>query len=308
MKIKPFDIILPFFLVFCTTTSCEKPVIDDNENGTENLKPESGKVTLTLSSMSISQSEFGDSESVPATSSRTTHAIKDLCTRISFAVFDSEGNKVKNINQNKSDKSFGSISTTIDKGVYDIVVIAHNGEGNATISSPMKITFKDNKVTDTFYYYDTMTIDENTSSDIILKRAVAMFRLMIKDNTPDNIRSMKFYYTGGSSTFDATTGYGCVNSKQTELRNVPTSAYTGESSYDIYTFPHEGDKKLKIEVSALESASSTKASYSRPFTDVTMKRNYITRCPVNFFGEDPGSGRGFDLTTNDEWGYIDYEY
>ena len=57
-----------------------------------------------------------------------------------------------------------------------------------------------------------MDIEDDATYDVTLKRAVGKFRLVVKDETPKTIKQMKIYYTGGSSTFDATTGYGCVNS------------------------------------------------------------------------------------------------
>lgn len=47
-----------------------------------------------------------------------------------------------------------------------------------------------------------------------------MFRLVIKDEIPEQAKKIKFYYTGGSSTLNAKTGYGCVNSKQTEILDL----------------------------------------------------------------------------------------
>ncbi len=44
-----------------------------------------------------------------------------------------------------------------------------------------------------------------------------------------------------SCNFGATvTGYGCVNSKQTELRDIKT----GTKIYEVYTFPHPDGKTL----------------------------------------------------------------
>ena len=44
-----------------------------------------------------------------------------------------------------------------------------------------------------------------------------------------------------SCNFGATvTGYGCVNSKQAELRDIKT----GTKIYEIYTFPHPDGKTL----------------------------------------------------------------
>lgn len=289
-------------------TACEKPVYDGNESGQGNSENTKEKlVTLTFNSFSASQSNFGDDNGIG--NSRAITNIKDICGRISIALFNSDGTeKVKTVNQSKSDSEFGKISINIPKGTYSVVVIAHNGDGNATITSPSEISFKDNKVTDTFFYYGQLDINDNTDVAIDMKRAVAMFRLVVKDNTPEAIKVMKFYYTGGSSTFDAITGYGCKNSRQTEIRTVDSGAYSGESTYDIYTFPHQEEKMLKIDVSALESATASTSTYMRTFTDVSVKRNYITRYSGIFFGEDPSTGRGFELVTSDEWGYSDYNY
>ena len=159
-----------------------------------------------------------------------------------------------------------------------------------------------------FYYYGDIDVGENITFNLTMKRAVAMVRLVMKDKTPANIHNIKFYYTGGSSTFDAKTGYGCVNSKQTEMRSVANSAYTGESTYDIYTFPHADGKKLKIEISALENASSTSSTYERTIDNVSVKRNYITRYSGCFYEDESAMGRGFTMSTDDEWHYEDYEY
>ena len=292
-------------LLACLAASCEKPVIDEEKTPTE--KPKANEATITFNSTNVAQAEY-DNET-DTQQSRAVTPIREVCSRINVAIFDSgDATKVKTINQEKSDASFGKITTNLAKGSYTIVIIAHNGSGNATVSTPEKVTFKDNKVSDTFYYYGDIDVDDNETYDITLKRAVAMVRLVVKDNTPKNIHSMKFYYTGGSSTLNPQTGYGCVNSKQTEIRTVPESAYTGESAYDIYTFPHESQKKLNIEISALESATATNATYARTISDVSVKRNCITRYTGYFYGEDPSTGRGIELTTTDEWQYEDHEY
>ena len=78
---------------------------------------------------------------------------------------------------------------------YQLVVIAHNGEGSATITSTEKVTFPNNKVTDTFYYYgDLIVTSEVQSYDLTLTRAVAMFRLVLTDDEiPSSVTKFKFY-------------------------------------------------------------------------------------------------------------------
>ena len=136
-----------------------------------------------------------------------------------------------------------------------------------------------------------------------MKRVVAKFRLVVKDPTPEDVKTMKFYYTGGSSTFNALTGYGCVNSKQTEQRSVKESAYTEESYYDIYTFPHdpEESKKLKVDISALSSASSSSALFSKTISNVAISPNKFICYKGYFFSADPDNSHEFTLSTTDEW-------
>lgn len=297
-------------LLFCAicliSASCEKPVINEDNSEITDTDKNTSLVTVNFKSFTIEQSAFTDTQ-LSATNKSVTN-VKELCKVINVAIFDENNNKAKTINQDRTNKSFGNISITLPKGTYKIIVIAHNGGGNATISSPTKITFKDNKVTDTFHYYGTLEITDDVSYNLVLKRAVAMFRLTIKDSTPSSVKYMKFYYTGGSSTFDATSGYGCVNSKQTEIRTVENSAYTEGSCYEIYTFPHETDKKLKIEVSALDKESSSSPIYQKTFSDVPVKTNMITNYTGVFFGEDSGGGRSLYFDIDGEWQSEDYEY
>ena len=111
-------------------------------------------------------------------------------------------------------------------------------------------------MTDTFYYYgDLVVTSEVQSYDLTLTRAVAMFRMVLTDDEiPSTVAKFKFYYTGGSSTFSPSTGYGCVNSKQTEIRTVAD----GVTTFDIFTLPHtEDDVLTKLTVTALDANDNT---------------------------------------------------
>lgn len=295
--------------------SCEKPLIDDSESGNIKENENEEKVqTITFNANGIEQLSFSDGNELQSPSySRGSVSLADVCKRLSFAVFDESGVRVgKTLYTTSTDKNFGQVSVSLSEGTYTFVFIADNGAGNPTITSPKKITFKDNKVTDTFYYCGDLTIDDGSASeyDVELKRAVAMFRLVVSDATPEDIKQMKFNYTGGSSTFDATTGYGCVNSTQTEYRSVVSDAYEGSSSYDVYTFPHEDGKPLQMKISALAGQSATAAvKYMRTIDNVPVEKNVITRYSGYFYGESPEGGRSFGITIEEgRWEENDYEY
>lgn len=242
--------------------------------------------------------------------------LEKVCSRLSLGIFDEIG-KVKTLNTLSTDKGYGNLSVSLDEGEYRVVIIGHNGAGNCTISSPEKIKFSNNKLTDTFYYYGRLNItSEETEETIELKRAVAQFKVHITDSViPTNARSIRFYYTGGSSTLDATSGYGCVNSRQTEVFKLAKD----QRDYSVYTFPHEDSQGLNMKISILDADG-------KPFREldkdnIEVKCNYITKANISIAessGDTPGGGGkdeddkgdgGFNIQFNPEWeGEITVEF
>ena len=266
--------------------ACEKPYSEADEQ-----KPVEG-ANVILRMTQFEQIAF----------TRTATDITELCSRLNVAIFSSDGSKVQSVAQKEGDASFGTIALTIPAGTYKLVVIAHSGEGSATITSTEKVTFPNNKVTDTFYYYGDLVVTDATQTyDLTLTRAVAMFRLVLTDETiPSSVAKMKFYYTGGSSTFSPAEGYGCVASKQTEIRTVDG----GVKTFDIYTMPHtEEDVLTKLTVTALDANDNVVKE--QVFENIPITRNQITRYSGTFFtgggGNAPASGNVFRMTANPDW-------
>ena len=265
--------------------ACEKPVFDED---IVSMK----EANVILHMTQYEQEWFG---------TRAATDITELCSRLNVAIFDADCTKVKTVAQKEGDTGYGTVALTLAAGTYQIVVIAHNGEGSATITSTEKVTFPNNKVTDTFYYYgDLVVTDSKQSYDLTLTRAVAMFRLVLTDDEiPSTVSKFKFYYTGGSSTFSPKDGYGCVNSKQTEIRTV----VDGVTTFDIFTLPHtEDDVLTKLTVTALDANDNTVKE--RIFENIPVTRNQITRYTGSFFGSG-GSGQTSDgtfrLTADPDW-------
>jgi hypothetical protein len=196
------------------------------------------------------------------------------------------------------------------------VAIAHSStEGNATITSPEKVTFANNKLTDTFYYYGTLTVDTDPIEETLeMTRCVAMLRLTLTEPLSDNISRLKFYYTGGSSTFSPATGYGCVNSKQTEYRYTTDDQDMPVSVYELYTMPHEHQDVLKLTVTALDASGSEVGEVT--MENIPVTRNKITTWQGALFsgsgtGGDGGtsSSGGITITLDTEWdGTITYTF
>lgn len=294
--------------VLAMLAACEKPFLDDGS--VDGGSPSEANVVLHFT-----QSEDGDftadtraathADTPVATRAATRAAtdITDLCSRLNIAIFNSEGTKVKTVAQKEGDSDYGTVALSLAEGTYQLVVIAHNGDGSATITSTEKVTFPNNKVTDTFYYYGDLVVgSEKQSYDLTLTRAVAMFRLVLTDESiPASVAKLKFYYTGGSSTFSPSDGYGIVQSKQTEIRAV-----SEDGIYEIYTLPHtEEDVLTKLTVTALDANDNTVKE--RIFENVPVVRNQVTRYTGSFFGSggsgETGSG-DFRMTADPEWDSI----
>ena len=237
---------------------------------------------------------------------RAALTLSEVSTRMSYALFRMDGERMMNTKSAESgSEGYGTIDVRLQAGQYILVTVAHNGTGNCTISSPTEVKFEKSHVTDTFTSCDTITVAEGDQvATIRLSRRVAMLRLVLDETLPEVVTQMKLYYTGGSSTLDASTGRGCVNSRQTELFTVPASAYDTEgSTYEAYTFPHEEADTLKLVITALD-ASGVSVS-ERTLADVPVKRGQITQ----FRGSIKGSSTQFGFTIDDtEWTQSDYTF
>ena len=270
-------------------SSCENPDLGNTaDDDAVNILGEGGKIVeFHFSGLSIDDFE-GESVALGVQS----------CARLNFAIFDGD-KRLKVINQTGDQPSFGRVVFDMEPGRYRVVALGHNGLGNASISSPVQIKFKDNKVTDTFYYYGTIEVKGSSSFEIPLKRAVAKCQIVIRDRFPATVSQMQFKYTGGSSTFNAVTGYG--NSRQTENRSIIAPDEKGATSFDLYTFPHNDNDLLSITVMALSESGDIVAS--QVIDDVQVNVNKLTRCDGELFGETTESSEGGDfiVTTHDEW-------
>lgn len=309
-------------MLVATLTSCEKFALDDSGTNSHDANAnviihasvakkshQSNKSILKNNSTRTRSGEgdFGDEDGLDEGDEEVEgKPLEDYCSRLSIAIFDGE-EKVKTLNL-KAEDGYDDIGINLDAGKYRMVAIGHNGSGNCTISSPEKVKFYKNKMTDTFFYYGTFNVidGEDTDNYILLNRAVAQFKVHITDATiPAEAHSIKFYYTGGSSTLDAVTGYGCVQSRQTESFKLQED----KRDYSVYTFPREENKGLKMTINILDADAQSIKEYSKE--GVPVKRNNITLTNISIKDhtisdpdqkEDDDSGKGnLGFTVNPDW-------
>ena len=298
---KKYDLIWVWTCVcLLCLTACQKVTTEDIIG----QEPVKDGIVVQFNVTKLEQIPFPTSMAVRASD------VKSLCGKVSLAVYQG-GTKINQVNQQSGDADFGRFKLVLAPGTYQLVVIAHNGLKNPTMTDIGKITFE-GKVTDTFYHYSELSVEQTATHDLELQRAVAMFRLVATDNVPSAVSRMLFYYTGGSSTFDAVHGVGSVNSRQSEYRDVTADMVGKPASFEVYTFPRADSNALKMTVTALGATDNTIAL--KEFPEVGIQRNMITQYSGEFFGGSSGGGTTdpgtitLDIHSVDEWTQIDSTY
>ena len=287
------------FLILLTSTlllfSCEAPYVGEPiVEGEEDVNDVN--IVLQVTGFQVIPFDNGTSASwTPST--RADQPITDLCSRLTLVVYEG-ATKMRQVAPKKGDTGFGTASFALPQGTYTFAIIGYSGDGTCTVSSLDKISFKDNLVTDTFLYCEELEVsDQKTTHDVELQRVVAKIHFTLTDTAiPNDVRQLKFYYTGGSSTLSALSSYGSVNSKQTVKLDVTAE----QREFDLYTIPHDETGSLKITVTALDATGNT--IKERVFEGVPVRRNAITTYTGTFFSGSAESGElSFGLMGDDEW-------
>lgn len=235
-----------------------------------------GKVPISIRVVEIDQVPFG-------AATRASDA-GDVCKRITYAIYQGAGEKPDKIqrDQLKADGSFGTLNISLEEGYYTLVVIAHNGDGNPTMTTPAKVTFNNKntgKVTDTFAYCAPLSVAKGMAPvNVQLERAVAKLELKLTDSAiPEQVSKFQFEVTGVSQSYNVFTGWGLNSTKVSESFNVMPV----DSVYEMYMFPREGYSTMNVTVSALDSLGQEYKKIS--VSSVPVTRNRITRCTGEMF-------------------------
>jgi len=272
-----------FMLVsaLCVFSSCEN-VLSQGNKSEETLDG-----NLIVNVFQLEQTPF---------SSVTRTDPANVCTRLNFAVYDADGERVKQINQGVGDADFGSASFQLPEDTYLLVVLAHSSNGNPTMTDPTKIKFTNAQgYTDTFLYSNEITVEsEPLELSLTLNRIVSLCRFIITDDYPEGVAKMQFQYKGGSGAFDANTGLGSVNSIQTLTFDVKS----GQKQFDLYTFLHDTEGSISLEVTALDANGNL--LYEQKF-DIPLYQNQITWVSGDFFGDGGSQTVSPTITIDTQW-------
>ena len=291
----------PIWAACCALTlvlgSCQKVAIDGNEDGGKESKT-GEKVTLTVNVNQIELVPFGDISAAKQTFSdvtRTTN-VAEACHHLCFALYK-DGKRVKYANQNVGSENFGTVALRVEPGRYKLLVLAHNAEKNPATTDPERIAFgKD--VTDTFYDFEEINVENAGTVNVSLRRAVAKFQLVMTDVVPEGFSQVYCFYTGGGTTFDAVKGVGVTVNSQYKSFGLSGSDVGKSKTFEIYTFPKSEKDTLNMTVETFK----TDDEIQRKITfRVPVRRNMISRYSGSLFDETANASFHISMTSPDEW-------
>lgn len=164
--------------------------------------------------------------------------------------------------------------------------------------------FTSNKVTDTFYCCGDITVTDGESTEQN-DAAAAHGDGQADDDRPSarGCRSAEVLLHRQLSTFNPATGFGCVQSEQTEYRDCYDADGQAVTVYELYTLPHtESDVLTKMEVSALDADGSTIDGLEWTLTDIPVAVNKITLWTGSLIDGGGSAAGGISIMLDSSWG------
>lgn len=249
------------------------------------------------------------SDDAGASLSAVTRTEAGAYNRLNFVVFDTDGERVDQKNQEAGDDDFGQAQFTLPVGTYRLAIVAHSAKGNPTVNKATfnedgtrkkneSISFSNDKgYTDTFFGSQQVEVGEEAIQvPFDLKRIVSMVRFLPTDVIPEKADSIRIYYEGGSGSIDAVTGYGNVHSKQVMW-------FDKAVALEIYTIPWQDEDYLDVTIGAYHGSDLLT---STEIENIPIRRNTITTCKGNLF-DGKVTNVSFSFTVETSWGNpIDY--
>ncbi|MBR6601910.1 MAG: FimB/Mfa2 family fimbrial subunit [Bacteroidaceae bacterium] len=265
-------------LVSCTLSVIEEPV------------EQKSRVLVDVRPFHLAAEDFG-------AATRTADA---PATRLSFAVFDKEGNLVESVMSLESaDGSFGTVEMELYPGSYKMVAVAHSGDSDADVQSTTSVILPGSTFTDTFAKVQDLTVNsgEDCSLGMTLPRVTSAFVLRLTDTPPANVKEIQVIVnTSGlePGSLDLNPTSGLVSNLWKQICTIPVADLSKDVPiYYIGMYP-----VTAVNVEATAIATDDTEIISHTINNVPLAPNQRTIATGTFF-KSQGSGT---FTIETTWG------
>jgi len=275
--------LVALLLGLSTLVSCTLSVIEDPVE-------QKSRVLVDVRPFHLAAEDFG-------AATRTADA---PATRLSFAVFDKEGNLVESVMSLESaDGSFGTVEMELYPGSYKMVAVAHSGDSDADVQSTTSVILPGSTFTDTFAKVQDLTVNsgEDCSLGMTLPRVTSAFVLRLTDTPPANVKEIQVIVnTSGlePGSLDLNPTSGLVSNRWKQICTIPVADLSKDVPiYYIGMYP-----VTAVNVEATAIATDDTEIISHTINNVPLAPNQRTIATGTFF-KSQGSGT---FTIETTWG------
>ena len=261
------------------------------------------RVTVDFNTFQVEVEDMGRS-------SRTAPTLSDVAKRLSFVMFKSDGVTLveeTTIHQENTSNGtgFGSVELELYPGTYQMVAVAHNGLGNASIASTSSATLPGETITDTFTKVQELTVEPNKecSFTMPLNRITSAFILRLNDTPPANVKEIEVIVnTGGvdPASLDINPGTGRASNNWIQRCTIPVA----DLGNDVPIYFIGMIKETSVTITATAYDASENVIISHTLNNVSLVANKKTVATGTFF-QSSVSG-AFTVTTWDADQNINY--
>lgn len=283
-----FPKLATLLLGMSTFVSCTLSVIEEPME-------QKSRVVVDVRPFHLSAEDFG----------ATTRAADAPATRLSFAVFDEDGELVEEvIDLEPSDGSFGTIEMELFPGSYQMVAVAHSGDADADIQSATSVILPGTTFTDTFADTQELSVisGQDCSLSMTLPRVTSAFVLRLTDTTPPaNAKEIQVVVNTNtleptSLELNPTTGLASNNWELTKI--IPIEDFFEGEDIPVYFIGMFPTETWPVTVKATAFATDGTEIISHTINNVPLAPNQKTIATGTFF-KSQGSGT---FTIETTWG------
>jgi hypothetical protein len=231
-------------------------------------------------------------------------------TTLIYSVYDSNGNGVHVITQNKAtDPGFGSYTDNLGSGVYTVVVAAGKtglalrpNSGTASKLSVDEIRTPGD-VGDILFKKFTLNVsDSDVNQNVALDRITAEMVINITDALPANAASINVASISAYLKYVVVSASGGTSSLINSYNNVPLTAH-GTKNFQISVFfiPVSGSFQLHLWCSANPASSPGGNVVAEKYITATAMPNKKTILTGKLFGGAGLLTGGFNTTIDTTW-------
>ena len=268
----------------------------NNESDTNTKSVQMAPVHVRINDFDISV------QSMAPTRAANSLAEYDKVKAITLAFYDGNTEVYKTTQYRESlggGETFGEFDLSLPLGSYTMVALAYGfQEGDVlTLTSPTLAAYTGDHNRETFAVTQAVNIANTTAVNInaTLNRIVAKLDVNSTDGRPAQASSIRVTFSGGSKSFNPTTGLAVGNAGFSNVVSI-SAAVGNATSSGSYVFLATDEQTVDVTIEVLNSENT--AIFTKQISDVPLKRNVTTILTGSMYTNNGNAS----FLINSEWG------